>query len=139
MPRISLEITDETLDALREVARSEGWDPGAVVRDAIARDLFRRSRKAKKAPRPDERSIAPLRALLADDFAYALDWGDLQRRLNGKGYALIEAGAGLALVDRDSKSRRAKASDLGYSYSQLLRRFDAPFPGHAHTYLHKRS
>ncbi|MEO0939549.1 MAG: hypothetical protein AAFY38_15455 [Pseudomonadota bacterium] len=135
MPRISLEITDETLAALRRVAQDEGWDPGAVIRDAIARDLFRRARKAKKAPRPDERSIAPLRALLADDFAYAKNWADLQSRLNGKGYALCEAGAGLALVTRDTNTRCAKASDLGYSYSRLMARFDAPFPGHAHAYL----
>ncbi|MFA8386707.1 MAG: hypothetical protein ACEPO2_13870 [Pelagibaca sp.] len=88
--------------------------------------------------RPDEQLIAPLRALLADDFAYATTWGDLQARLRIKGYALREAGAGLALVVLPENRCVAKASDLGYSYSRLMRRLKAPFPGHAHSYLFSR-
>ncbi|WP_306155044.1 hypothetical protein [Roseovarius sp. MMSF_3281] len=64
---------------------------------------------------------------------------DLQARLAAKGYTLREAGAGLALHCRDSGDKRAKASDLGYSYSRLLRRFNAPFPGHSHAYLFNRA
>jgi hypothetical protein len=107
MPRLDLWIDDATDAALRQIAAQEGGDPTSLIRDAIRRDLFRRTR-AKKAVRPDERLIAPLRALLAKDFAYARDWPDLQARLAAKGYTLREAGAGLALHCRDSGEKRAK-------------------------------
>jgi len=138
MPTLILDIASETLAALRRVAEDEGATVRDIVADAVRRELFRRTR-AKKAVRPDERLVAPLRALLADDFAYARNWTDLSDRLRVKGFALREAGAGLALVRLSGGERIAKASDLGYSYSRLMRRFQAPFPGHSHAYLFERA
>lgn len=138
MPELVLRLDPDTHAALCRVARDEGCDAADIVRGAIRRDLFRRTR-AKKADRPDERLVAPLRALLADDLAYSVNWSDLQARLARKGYALREAGAGLALVRLASGEKLAKASDLGYSYSRLMRRFGAPFPDHAHRYLFDRA
>lgn len=126
-----------TIQALRRIAADEDLDVSAIVRRAIERDLYRRSR-AKKADRPDERLVAPLRALLADDFAYAVDWTDLLTRLAHKGFALRESGGGLILVRHPSGDRVAKASELGYSYSRLMRRIGAPFPGHRHAYLFRK-
>lgn len=135
--RISFEVDRVTLEALRHVAAHEGENVGDMLRQAVARDLHRRNR-AKKTVRSDERLVAPLRALLADDLAFAKGWDDLQARLRLKGYALREAGGGLILVRHPSGERLAKASDLGYSYSRLMRRFNAPFPGHAHSWLFER-
>lgn len=134
---VMLKVDDHVLKALEAVSRSDGCDVATVVREAIRRDLYRRSR-AKKADRPDERLVAPLRALLADDLAHAKDWTDLADRLAAKGYALRESGAGLALFERDTDRRLAKASDLGASYGRLMRRFGAPMPGHSHRYLYDR-
>ena len=105
---------------------------GQVIRDAIDRDIRRRA-EAKTPVRAHERLIAPLRALLADDFAFAKGWGDLQARLHKKGYRLVESGVGLILVSQDNGLHICKASELGYRYSALLRRFDTVFPGHSHT------
>ena len=132
--KIALRIDPTSLAALEKIAATESDSIEGLVRDAVRRDLYRRSR-AKKAVRADERLVAPLRALLADDFAYASNWQALQERLHSKGYGLRESGAGLALVRIPSGERVAKASDLGYSYSRLMRRFNAPFPGHSHRYL----
>jgi hypothetical protein len=137
MPDVICPIDSQTYLALMNIAGDENSDIPSLIRDAIRRDLFRRTR-AKKAVRPDERLVAPLRALLADDFAYSTGWADLQSRLNRKGYALRAAGAGLALTQLPDNQRVAKASDLGYSYSRLMRRFQAPFPGHSHAYLFTR-
>lgn len=138
MPDVICPIDSQTYLALMRIANDEDSSIPAIMQEAIRRDLFRRTR-AKKAVRPDERLIAPLRALLADDFAFAQDWSDLQSRLRVKGYTLREAGAGLALVHLSGNRRIAKASDLGYSYSRLMRRFRAPFPGHSHAYLFTRN
>jgi len=118
--------------ALDRMARDEDVTVGQVIRDAIDRDLRRRA-AAKTAVRPDERLVAPLRALLADDFAFARGWEELQSRLVAKGYHLAESGGGLILQAHESGRKVCKASELGYSYSTLLRRFDCTFPGHSHS------
>ena len=115
-----------TLDALTKIAEEEDVSFGQVIRDAVKRDLFRRGR-AKRAIRPDERLVAPLRSLLADDFAYTETWQDLLSRLHNKGYNLAEAGGGIILTDLNG-SRICKGSDLGYSYARLLQRMGQPFP-----------
>jgi hypothetical protein len=117
---------------LERLAAEEDVSVGQIIRNAINRDIRRRE-EAKTPVRADERLVAPLRALLADDFAYAKGWGELQARLVKKGYRLAEAGGGLILQSRDSGARICKASELGYSYSALLRRFDTVFPGHSHS------
>lgn len=74
-----VDLSPVTWQALENIVACEGGTMDALIRDAIKRDLFRRAR-AKKAVRSDERLVAPLRALLADDLAYARDWADLQER-----------------------------------------------------------
>ncbi len=119
----------EQLSARRDVSL------GQVVRDVLAAELRRASAPAKTSVRTEERLLAPLRALLAADLGQARDWGNLQARLRAKGFALREAGGGLALHDWPEGRRLCKASELGHSYASLMRRFDAPFPGHAHRHL----
>lgn len=118
--------------ALERIAADADVTIGQIIRGAIDRDIRRRA-EAKTPVRADERLVASLRALLADDFASAKGWGDLQSRVSAKGYRLAEAGGGLILQDRQTGARLRKASELGYSYSALLRRFDCVFPGHSHT------
>ena len=127
---ITLRLSDVTLAALENEARADDTSVSDIIRDAIERDLRRRS-PAKTPVRADERLVAPLRALLADDFAFAQGWADLASRLSRKGFLLVESGGGL-LLRRSSGQRLCKASELGYSYSRLLARFDTAFPGHAH-------
>ena len=134
---VSLKLPLPMLLALQNVARDEDVTIGQLIRDALSRDLLRRE-KAKMPVRADERLIAPLRALLADDFAYAANWADLQARLAAKGYRLAEAGGGLILTECDSGQRICKGSELGWGYALLLRRFEAPFPGHAHRMRRQR-
>lgn len=134
---IPLRLGPDLHRALDRIAHHEDQTVGQIIRDAITRDLRRRE-KAKTSARTDERLVAPLRALLADDLAYSTGWTDLQARLGRKGYTLREAGGGLILCRHPSGNRLCKASELGYSYSALMRRFDAPFPGHRHTLLAQR-
>lgn len=137
MEEVRLRLPAETLMALQRIARQEDQTPGQVIRDAISRDLRRRAR-ARNPNRGDEQLVAPLRALLADDLAYARSWGDLSARLAAKGFRLQASGGGLALYRIRDNQRLCKSSELGYSYSRLMRRLRAPFPGHPHRYLFDR-
>lgn len=134
MTEITLKLPMAMLDALRRVAAEDDVSPGQLVREAIERDLRRRA-TAKTPIRADERLVAPLRALLADDFASARTWQDLQTRLCAKGYRLAESGGGLVLISHPGGDRICKGSELGHSYSALLRKFQQPFPGHSHAWL----
>jgi hypothetical protein len=79
-----------------------------------------------------------VRALLAEDFAHATGWEDLQRRLRRKGYRIAESGGGIALEHHPDGARVCKGSDLGYAYAALMRRFNAPLPGHSHSHIANR-
>jgi len=127
MIEVGIRLPEATLAALKAVAAETDATVGQIVREAISRDLYRRQR-AKTSVRTDERLVAPLRALLADDFAWARDWADLQRRIAAKGYGLREAGGGIVLCEARSGRRLCKGSDLGYSHARLAARFGTALP-----------
>lgn len=135
---VCLKLSDPMLRAAETLARQRDITIGQLMRDALASEIRRTTRMSKTPERADETLLAPLRALLASDMAAAHGWYDLQNRLKSKGYALREAGGGLALHSHPDGARLCKASDLGASYSTLMRRFNAPFPGHAHRHLANR-
>jgi hypothetical protein len=126
--RIEILLPAELAGAAQLLAREADITVGQLVRDLLAREVGRRARSRPPA-RADERLVAPLRARLAGDLAYAAGWDDLQARLRAKGYILREAGGGLALHDWPADRRLCKASELGFSHGRLARRFGAPFPG----------
>ncbi len=117
-----------------KLAQERDISLGQFFRDAALREIKDdlRRKKAKMPVRADERLVAPLRALLADDFAFAKSWHDLQSRLRAKGYLLQESGGGLVLNAYPAATRICKGSELGYGYRLLVRKFNAPFPGHRH-------
>ena len=135
--RISVRLPDHLRRGVEAIARERDVSVGQIVRDLLAREVTRR-RAARPPVRADERLVAPLRARLAGDLAGARDWDDLQARLRRKGFTLREAGGGLALHEWPDDRRLCKASELGFSYSRLMRRFGAPFPGHRHRSLEDR-
>lgn len=137
MDAVTIRLPREMRIALAQIARGDDVSPGQLIRALVNKEIARRH-NAKPPVSADERLIAPLRARLAADLAEALCWDDLDMRLKAKGYVLREAGGGLALHSHQSGERVCKASELGFSYSRLMRRFRAPFPGHAHTYLADR-
>ena len=110
---VTIKLPAVTLVALQEIAGAEDVLIGHIIRDAIERDL-RRRQSAKTPVRADERLVASLRALLADDFAYAENWADLFSRLRAKGFDLAESGGGLILTEHPSGQRLCKGSELGY-------------------------
>ena len=135
---IMLKLDESTLRAAMRLAQDSDVTLGQFVRVAVEAEIQRRSRNAKTPNRADERLLASLRTLLAADFAHARSWADLSCRLSRQGFALREAGGGLALHRHPSGERLCKASELGHSYATLMRCFDAPFPGHSHRYLADR-
>lgn len=135
---ITLSLDDAFLRAAREVARAREISIQQLLKDALRSELARTHRPAKTSARTDERLLAPLRVLLAADLAMARGWQDLNARLAGKGFELREAGGGLAVFSRPGGRRQCKASELGQSYADLMRRFGQPFPGHGHVWLAQR-
>lgn len=135
--RVTIRLGTPLAAETRRLAAELDISPGQLIRDLLAKEVTRR-RQARPPVRADERLVAPLRARLAADLAEAFSWSELARRLAGKGYELRPAGGGLALHDRTSGQRLCKASELGFSYSRLMRRLKAPFPGHSHTWLFDR-
>jgi hypothetical protein len=137
MPKVELQLTDVQYLAVSKLAADQDVTLGQILRSALTEALKRDYRKstAKKPVKADEQLVAPLRALLADDFAYASSWDDLQSRLKTKGFTLQESGGGLILCRWPSARRICKGSELGQPYRQLARKFRRPFPGHRQPYI----
>ncbi len=135
---VTLKLPEPLIAAALRLAGQRDVALGQVVRDALAAEIRCAGRNAKTPNRADEQLLAPLRVLLASDFAESRCWAELNTRLRTKGYALREAGGGLALHSHPDGARMCKASELGHAYSTLMRRFGAPFPGHSHRHLVER-
>ncbi|MEM6713263.1 MAG: hypothetical protein AAF590_13420 [Pseudomonadota bacterium] len=134
MEWIDVKLHPELADATHRLARERDVTVGQLVRDLLAKEISK-GKLARPPVRAEEQLVAPLRARLADDLAYARSWEELDLRLKAKGYKLVAAGGGLALHQRSTGRRMCKASELGFSYSKLASRIGAPFPGHPHAYL----
>lgn len=132
-----MKLHPEMLRAANGLAQARDITLGQMIRDLLSAEI-RRDRTTRPPVRADERLIAPLRARLAYDLADATGWADLNTRLQAKGYVLRAAGGGLALHRWPDDTRICKASELGFSYARLMRRFRDPFPGHTHTWLAER-
>ncbi len=135
---VSLKLPEPLLRAADALARDRDCSLGAVIRAALSAEIRRANLPVKTPNRADERLVDPLRALLAADFGEARNWPDLQARLAAKGYALREAGGGLALHSHPAGTRLCKASELGHAYASLMRRFGQTFPDHSQHWLERQ-
>lgn len=135
---VTFQLPTQVIAGALRLAHNRGATLGQVVSQALGAEIDRSSRPAKTPNRAEEQLLAPLRVLLAADFAQARSWQDLTARLQEKGYTLREAGGGLALHSHPKGVRMCKASELGHAYMSLMRRFNTPFPGHRHRHLADR-
>ena len=129
---VTLRIPEPLLKFAQRLARRRKVSLGRVLCEALDHEVSGAAWKDEKSGAANARLLAGLRAKLAEDFASARNWTDLTLRLKAKGFALVEAGSGLALHSRPGNERLCNASELGHGYSSLIRRFKSPFPGHAH-------
>jgi hypothetical protein len=138
MQSIYLRLPAPLLQAAVLLAQDRDCSLGALVRTALTAEIKRARSRAKTPNRADERLVDPLRALLAVDFGEARSWPDLQARLAAMGYALREAGGGLALYSHPAGTRLCKAPELGHAYASLMHRFGQPFPDHSQRWLERQ-
>jgi hypothetical protein len=63
------------------------------------------------------------------------NWQDCVSLLAKANLAFIARGGGLAIVDKVSGEILCKASQVGFGYADLMRKFRQPFPDHPATWL----
>lgn len=124
MQTVTLKLPDVMLQAAQKLAIQNDVTVGQIVRDLLVREMHNTNR-AKTSGRTDEE-------LLASDMGAAISWDDLERRLQANGYNLRPAGGGLTLHRTSNGERLCKASELGFAYGALVRRFGEAMPGHPH-------
>lgn len=131
MQTVTLKLSDPMLQAAAHLAAEQDVTVGQIIRDLLSREMRRRMH-AKTSVRTDEQILASLQTLLASDMAEAANWSDLSKRLASKGYELRPAGGGLTLNRAACGTKLCKASELGFAYGALVRRFGQGMPGHPH-------
>jgi hypothetical protein len=118
---VTLRLPESLLLALGRTARLRGMAAADLVRAILAEGAGQTA-----GVLPDR----PLRAPLAEEFASATDWVDLQSRLRRRGFALrCSADGGLALHDWPGDRHLVPLSRLGQDEAALTLRFRGPFPG----------
>jgi ATP-dependent DNA helicase RecQ len=137
--------------SLRELARVHGVGEAKLAQFG---EVFLAVLRGAVPPRPMEPSSGPtlesgqssegtadpaLASIVAQALAASGSWEELQQRLAAHDLEYFERGGGVALRVRSSGSYVAKASAAGPGYAELMRRFGAPFPGHAHSWLATRT
>ncbi|MCI4660608.1 MAG: hypothetical protein MRY63_02135 [Neomegalonema sp.] len=135
--RVSFRISAQQAERLAECAQAEGLPLEQFLDLALDKALrsSERSRKAKNRAGGDEPLLSRLRVIVAQAIDGARDWQHLQDRLAAEGLRFAPAGAGLELRSLSPDRRLFKASEVGPSYSALIRRFGCGFPGHPHPWL----
>lgn len=133
--RLIFDLPEPLFAALAEAAAANGSSLHEELRQRLRKSLPPDPCAVKRSGRTEERLLAPVRARVAADIGQATGWDNLQARLRKHGYVLRERGGGLALHRLSDGERLCKASEIGASYATLMRRFRAPFPGHAHRHL----
>lgn len=131
---VTLRLPPEMVAHLKRKAWDRDLTLGQITRDLIARDIRRDG--AKTPNRADEQLVARLQRLLVPIMADATGWDDLARRLSRRGVDLRPAGGGLVLHRLSDGDRLCKASEIGFPYARLVRRFGAAMPRHPHQMEH---
>lgn len=133
--RLMLDLSEPLLAALAEAASRNERSVPEEIRHRLRKSLSAEPGAVKRSGRTEERLLAPVRARVAADIGQATSWNDLQTRMRAHGYIFRERGGGLALHRMSDGERLCKGSEIGAAYAALMRRFAAPFPGHAHRHL----
>lgn len=135
---VTLTLDPQLSARAHALARAREFSIQQLLKDALRSEIVRAQTPAKTPNRADERLVARLQRLLAPDMATAQGWADLHARLARHGVELRPAGGGLTLHRKPGGQRLCKASELGFAYARLVRRFGAPMPGHPHRMDHLR-
>ncbi|WP_461427051.1 hypothetical protein [Gymnodinialimonas sp.] len=144
---LAIDLPPKALTVLRQQAQARRMSPAtlahlllmhALGQNHSAARTVRPQRDDREEGRGDPTLLGCLRTLLAADLSGAQGWDALQARLAQHGYTFRERGGGLALYSTSTAARICKASELGWSYADLIRRFNAPLPGHSQESLARR-
>ena len=128
---VTLRLSQNLLTRAATVAQQQDVTIGHLVRNLLSKEVDRRL-NTRKIGRADDTLVAALQALLAAQMALAESWEDLALRLAEAGYELRPAGGGLTMHRRPCGTRLCKASELGFPYRALVKRFGCGMPGHPH-------
>ncbi|MGP3726402.1 hypothetical protein [Cereibacter sphaeroides] len=141
MPRV---LADEA----RALARRYDVTLGSIIRKAVAdfvrtQDCTTSGQALEPKPRAassamSERELDELRSSVSAAVSGATSWASLRDRLAALNLEMVPKGGGLALRTMDTQKEICKASEAGFGYSQLIRRFGEGLPGHPHHWLVER-
>ena len=128
---VTLKLPRNLLSRASDVAQRQDVTIGHLVRQLLSKEVDRQL-NPKTSHRTDERLVTALHALLGAEMALAENWEDLALGLAEQNYELRPAGGGLTLHKRPCGTRLCKASELGFPYRTLVKRFRCGMPNHPH-------
>lgn len=136
---IRVRMSREMLVAIKKAASDYDVTQGFIVRESVTKFLLTLVDQEKDLDIVvginNEKAI---NAIFSTCVTGSNSWDDLQSCLGENGLCLIARGGGLALAKLSNNSVVCKASEAGYGYSDLIRKFKTGFPGHNHSWIAER-
>lgn len=87
-------------------------------------------RKRTRSSEQQKFSCAESISLARHEIESCRDWAELELKLEKIDLKMKPSGGGLALWEISTDKRVCKSSEVGWSYSTLVKRFKCPMPGH---------
>lgn len=157
---MKIQLSEEMSEKLAKRALSQNVSFGTVIRDALsqyldgapvepgrrgeARKSGRRGRDVSEADESGPERAAPtvdlddLRFRFSEAVKRASNWDELRERLRESGLDIAPKGGGLVVMEAGTSTEFCKASDLGFAYSRLIKRYRAGWADHPHIWLAER-
>ena len=140
--RIQAMITSEQNECLQRLANDYDKTTGAIVREALAEYIAVCDRMAdaptRQVPSGNTQPAPTLekyKPTVGSAVMASSDWNELAINLARHDLELAPKGGGLVVCRKSEQKVLCKASELGFPYSKLIKRYQCGYPGHSHTWL----
>lgn len=141
---LKVQLSEEMSEKLAMRAYGSGVSVGAIIRQALSEFLDHRQPEARSqvsAPKEERqlegRQLDEIKSQIEEAVAASSSWDDLHKLCGEKNLELVPKGGGLVVRLADTKVELCKASEVGFAYSRLIKRFGNGLPGH-HEWLSDR-
>ena len=147
---MKIQLSEEMSEKLAKRAYDRNVSVGAVIREALdqffggkraepAHAAPRKEREPRKEQEPrEERELDDTKSRFADAVEHSSNWEELVERLREKGLDIAPKGGGLVVRQSDAGTELCKASEIGFPYSRLIKRYRAGWTAHPHAWLAER-
>lgn len=135
---MKIHLSEEMAEKLARRAYEQNVSVGTLIREALSEFLNEKRPVRGPVAQTSEKEVEDVRSQFVEAVERSSNWNELQEQLRAKGLDIAPKGGGLVVRRAGTNTDLCKASDIGFAYSRLIRRYRAGWPDHPHAWLAER-